>query len=51
LFEKDRRNIPTGMKRNGGLSAIGMAILPMRTALPYLVETHLFEKSGNLFGL
>jgi hypothetical protein len=37
------------MKWNRCVATIGMAILPVRSALPYLLKAQLFEKSSNLF--
>jgi hypothetical protein len=48
LAEKYRRDIPISMKWHRGGPAIGMAVLPVRTALPSLVEAQTFEDGNHL---
>ena len=42
---------PSGMKWNGCAPTVGVAILPMRTALSDFNEPQIFQNADNLAGL
>jgi len=47
LPQQRRRNVPAGMERNRRATAVGMAVLPVGSALADLCEAKAFEQGRD----